>query len=168
MDPSLRAMLNESEKELLLQCEPAALAALDEDELIELHTRVRRARTKYSKLYRRNARAQVQRAGKRAGASAGSTRTRMKAEGFEAALATVSAALAKEAKRSAAALKAERLEAARSTPGRNAPARSNTPKAAGTATASQTRAAKRTPASETQRARTKAEGARRQAKRDTR
>jgi hypothetical protein len=161
-------MLNDSEQELLRQCEPAALAALDEDELIELHTRVRRARTKYSKLYRRNARAQVQRGGKRSGASAGSARTRMKAEGFENALAAVSAALAKEAKRSAAALKAERLEAARSTPGRNAPARSNTPKADGTPKQASTRTTKRTPASEKRRASTKASGARRQAARDGR
>jgi len=157
-------MLNDTEADLLRQCEPEALAALDEDELIELHTRVRRARTKYSKLYRRNARTQVQRSGKRAGASAGSARTRAKAEGFEEALSAVSTALAREARRSAKALKAERLADAR-----REPARTNPPTASGgTGQRRGTRPSHRTPASEKRRASTKASGARRQAARDAR
>jgi hypothetical protein len=52
-------MLTETEKTLLLATDRAALSELDEDDLVALHDRVRRARNKYSKLYRRRAREQV-------------------------------------------------------------------------------------------------------------
>src|SRR5262245_22137140 len=48
MNKATWAMLNESEKALLRQAEASSLARLDEDELIDLHTRVRRARKKYA------------------------------------------------------------------------------------------------------------------------
>ena len=59
MNNAVWAMLNESEKALLRDAEPAALARLDEDGLLALHDRVRRARNKYAKLYRRRAAGQV-------------------------------------------------------------------------------------------------------------
>jgi hypothetical protein len=110
------AMLNETEKALLRQAEGAALARLDEDELIDLHTRVRRARNKYATLYRRRASAQVKKDASRVKAHAQHARTVTKAEAFEDALARVSRALAKAARASAAALRAERLAAAQRQP----------------------------------------------------
>jgi hypothetical protein len=110
------AMLNESEQALLRQVDGSSLAGLDEDELIDLHTRVRRARTKYTTLYRRRASAQVKKDADRAKAHAQHARTAAKAEAFEDALARVSRALAKAARANAAALRAERLDAARRPP----------------------------------------------------
>ena len=113
MDQKLNAMLNDSEQELLRAIEPKRLRKLDEDELIDLHTRVRRARTKYTKLYRRRAGAQVSAKKARSGASAGGSKTRRKAEVFEDALATVSARLADVARKESEQLRADRLAAAK-------------------------------------------------------
>lgn len=114
------AMLNSlTEAELLMarSAEPRALADLDEDALLDLHDRVRRARKKYLGQYRRQAAAKVSDVGGRGKAYAQNQRARDKAEVFETALARVSAALAKAARRAAAELKAERLAAVRSTEG---------------------------------------------------
>ena len=46
--------LTEDEFVLVRETKKPQMAGLDEDELIELHTRVRRARNKYVKLYRRS------------------------------------------------------------------------------------------------------------------
>lgn len=113
MNQQLLSMLNETEQALVREVEPKRLAKLDEDGLIDLHTRVRRARTKYTKLYRQRAASQVTAKGRRSGASAGNATTRAKAEIFEDVLATVSRRLATVARASAAELKAERLAAAR-------------------------------------------------------
>jgi hypothetical protein len=113
MNKATWAMLNEGEKALLRQTESSSLATLDEDDLIDLHTRVRRARTKYATLYRRRASAQVTKDADRAKAHAQHARTAVKAEAFESALARVSQALAKAARVRASALRAERLEIAR-------------------------------------------------------
>jgi hypothetical protein len=113
MNNATWAMLNESEKALLRQADGSSLAALDEDELIDLHTRVRRARKKYATLYRRRASSQVKADAGRAKAHAQHARTAAKAEAFEDALARVSSALAKAARASAAALRVERLDTAR-------------------------------------------------------
>lgn len=121
MNNAVWAMLNESEKALLRDAEPAALAKLDEDGLLALHDRVRRVRNKYSKLYRRRAAGQVGTDAARGRAHATHARTATKAEAFEDALARVSRHLAKAAKASADALKAERLAAARQ--GKGAPKR---------------------------------------------
>lgn len=107
-------MLNETEKALLREVEPKRLEKLDEDGLSELHDRIRRARRKYTKLYRRRAAAQVTEDSSRKKAHAQHARTVSKAEAFEDALATVSEALGRAARASAKELKAERLEAARS------------------------------------------------------
>src|SRR5690348_3490518 len=108
MNQATWAMLNDGEKALLRQSEGASLARLDEDALIDLHTRVRRARTKYATLYRRRASAQVKKDADRAKAHAQHARTARKAEAFEDALARVSRALAQAARARAGALRAER------------------------------------------------------------
>jgi hypothetical protein len=51
--------LAESERTVLREAERQRLLDLDEDELIALHSRVRRARDNYVKLYRRQASARV-------------------------------------------------------------------------------------------------------------
>jgi hypothetical protein len=112
----MEAMLNSlSEAELAIarSAEPKALTDLDEDALLELHDRVRRARNKYLGQYRRQAAATVREAGGRGKAHAQNQRARDKVEVFETSLARVSNALAKAARRSAAQLRSERLAAAR-------------------------------------------------------
>lgn len=147
MNNAVWAMLNESEKALLRDAEPAALAKLDEDGLLVLHDRVRRVRNKYSKLYRRRAAGQVGSDAARGRAHATHARTATKAEAFEDALARVSRHLAKAAKASADALKAERLAAARR--GKGAPTRPASRATGATAkgAASAAKVKRRTPAS---------------------
>ena len=107
--------LTEKERALIAETQPARLRELDEDELVELHTRVRRARNKFVKLHRRDTAAQVIDAGARGIVNAGPRRSASKAEIFEDALARVSTSLAKAARGSARALRDERLAAARGT-----------------------------------------------------
>lgn len=126
MNQTRLRMLTPAEQTLIVSTEPKRIADLDEDALIELHDRVRRARTKYAKLYRRNAAAQVRTDAARGKASAKNANTAAKAELFEDALARVSRRLATVARESAAALRAERLAAA-SAP---TPAARRAPKAA--------------------------------------
>jgi hypothetical protein len=173
MNADVRAMLNETEQALLRSTEGRAMKTLDEDALAVLHDRVRRARNKYSKLYRRRASAQVASDRTRARAHAANVRAARKAELFEDALARVSRRLAKLAEASAEALKAERLAAARgATDGADAPPTPRRAKSArGTKAGSKAKKAEkkaRTPASEKRRASTKASGKRAQAKRDRR
>jgi hypothetical protein len=106
--------LTEAELAIARGAEPKALADLDEDALIELHGRVRQARNKFLGQYRRQAATTVRAAGGRGHGYSKNQRARDKAEVFETALARVSSALAKAARRAAAELKAERLAAARS------------------------------------------------------
>ena len=120
MKKQLLAMMNDVEQELLRDIFDGDLADLPEDDLVDLHNRVRRARNKYSKLYRRRSAAKVQADKGRAKASAANRRTARKAEIFEDALAKVSRQLARAARASAEDLKAARLAAARG-------ARSRTP-----------------------------------------
>jgi hypothetical protein len=158
-------MLNETEKELLRAAEPKALRKLDEDGLSELHDRIRRARNKYSKLYRRRAGAQVKSDRARKQASASHAKTSRKAEGFEDALARVSTALAAEANKAATALKDERLAAAKRKPVPSAATSSSKSKGSKGRTAAKT---KTTPATKRQHSSTKASGKRKQASRDRR
>ena len=94
MNNAVWAMLTETEKALLRDTERSALVDLDEDRLIALHDRVRKARTKYSKLYRRRASSQVTKDASRGRAHATQVRAAIKAEAFEDALARVSRQLA--------------------------------------------------------------------------
>ena len=162
-------VLTDAEALLVLETEKAALAALDEDALVDLHTRIRRARGKYVGQYRRGAAARVRDVGGRGKANAQNQRARDKAEIFEEALSRVSTALAVAARASAAELKAERLESARAA---KANPRAAAPAAAGgkasAASASRAKTATKAPATKKKNASTLAAGARRQAKRDAR
>lgn len=164
MDAQLRSMLNETEQALLRTAEPRELERLDEDELSALHDRVRRARNKYSKLYRRRASERVTTDRARGRASATNAKAARKAEAFEDALARVSQRLAQVAEAAATELRDQRLAAARRTP---VPAAKPTAKQRSGSSASGKSAA-RTPASETKRASTKASNKRNQAARDRR
>ncbi|BBH67646.1 hypothetical protein ACTI_43310 [Actinoplanes sp. OR16] len=108
---ALLGSLTETELALVRETEPERIAELDEDALIDLHNRVRRARNKYVKAYRRRAATRVEEAGGRGKAHAQNARRRAKAEVFEGLLATVSTRLAVLAQASAAAYEAERLKA---------------------------------------------------------
>jgi len=175
VDKQLRQMMNEAEQELLRQTEPDRLKKLDEDELIELHGRVRRARNKYSKLYRRRAAAKVTKDGARARASKVNQRTAMKAEVFEDTLARVSRRLARVAWLSADQLREERIAAARAVKGRAAAetgAKAKTKKGSKGSGAKKAKDAptekRRTPASTRDAAAARASTRRKQAKRDKR
>lgn len=167
MDAQLRSMLNETEQELLRSAEPRQLNRLDEDELAALHDRIRRARNKYSKLYRRRASNQVASDRSRGRASAANAKAARKAEGFEDALARVSHKLAQVAAATAEELKAERLAAARKSPVPTSRSTASTKKR-NTATNTSGKGSSRTPASEKKRASTKASNKRNQATRDRR
>lgn len=172
MDASLLAVLTDAERLLVAETDRDALATLDEDGAIALEARIRRARDKYVGQYRRAASARVAERGGRGKARPENTHARTKAEAFERALAQVSRRVAVLARESAAALRAERLAAARAARQRDWPGSGEmvprqrrqgpdvTPEPTG-------ERALRNPASEKVRASTLAEGARRQAKRDS-
>jgi hypothetical protein len=162
------AMLNETEKELLRSVESITQSDLDEDALVDLHDRVRRARNKYTTLYRRRAGAQVQKDAGRAAAHARHARTLVKAEAFEGALARVSTALAKAARASASALRSERLEAARRDAGQPEGRTRSTPRAKAARDTEARRAHRRTPVRKRASASARATTRRAEAKRDAR
>ncbi len=169
MNQRLLNSLTESERVLMAETEREVLKGLDEDELLDLHQRIRRSRTKYVKNYRRGASVAVATAGGRGMAYPRNQRDRGKAELFESALARVSREVATAANRAAAELRAERLEAARSTataPGTSA----RPPRAAAepsTDAGTRPRTVKTTGGLKKD-ASTRALGAKRQAKRDAR
>jgi hypothetical protein len=174
MDNAIWGMLNDAEKELLRSVEPSALTDLDEDDLAALHDRVRRARNKYSKLYRRRAAAEVTEAGARAKGHDRHLRTAIKAEAFEEALARVSRLLAQKAKASADEIRRERIAMARAPrTGGAAPVTPTAGKAAGKAAAPAKgsgrpapKAKAKTPVSKKTTASNRAATARTQARRD--
>lgn len=184
MEKALLAVLTDAERLLVLETEPAALAALDEDAVGELHARVRRARNTYVGQYRRGGATKVRGTGGRGKARQQNTTARTKAEAFEQALSRVSRRYAVLAKESAAQLKAERLAAARGDKpaGRAAAASSSkaatasatsarkaaTPRAPKPTTAKTGDRAVKSPATAKRRAATRATGARRQVSRDSR
>jgi hypothetical protein len=174
MNATLFAALNDDERLLVAQTEPAELAPLSEDEAVDLHVRIRRARNKYTGLYRRGASARVAKKGSRGRARPANERAAMKAEAFEQALSRVSRRVAVLAGQSAARLRGERIEMARA-----AKAGSKGPDVARAAAAPVSTGrpvtgaksgdrALRSPATEKRRASTQAAGVRRQAKRDSR
>ncbi|WP_026402925.1 hypothetical protein [Actinomadura rifamycini] len=165
----MRALLNSlNEDELALVRETdRELATMDENGLIDLHERIRRARNKYAKLYRRTASARVEEYGGRGTARPKNLRNAQRAEVFEDALARVSWHLARAARRSAGELKARRI--ADANPARAA-APGTAPPDAPRMTARTT--ARRRPTSQDaagrrQAAASRAKGARRQARRDS-
>lgn len=163
--PARPAGMSDAELAILRETERSELADLDEDELLDLHTRVRRARDKHVGQYRRQAASRIEAAAARGAAYSRGQRARDKAEVFEGCLARVSTALAKAARRSAAELRAERIAAARSERARpvdtDRPADEPPPPAPA-------RPPERSPARKKRDASTLAEGARRQARRDAR
>lgn len=174
MNKAIVNSLTEQEFLLVKETDRDALRPLTEDELVALHDRVRRARNKYVKLYRREASARVAKQGGRGKARPKNRRNADKAEVFEDALARVSAALATAARQSARELRADRLEAARSGKAEAAPVKSvgrSARSAKPGPTAPRRRVGDRalkSPASTKRKASTQATNARRQAKRDAR
>ena len=168
MNKTLLAALNDSERLLVAETELANLKTLDEDEVAALHDRVRRARNKYVGQYRRGGAARVRDVGGRGKARPQNRSAALKAEAFEEALSRVSRRLAVLAHESAVALKDERIAAARGEKpakavAKKAPAKKVAPKKAPAKVSNV-----RSPRTEKNRATTKAQGARRQAKRDSR
>ena len=94
MNPTELHLFSAKEQTLLVATEPARLAGLSEDDLDELLTLVRRARNKYTKLYRRQSADLVAASSSRRGTSTSNQRTKRKAEIFEDALARVARSLA--------------------------------------------------------------------------
>jgi hypothetical protein len=166
---SLVKSLTEAEWLLLAETKRAALADLDEDELLALHSRIRRTRTKYVTQYRRAASARVADVGGRGAARPKNRRAADKAEAFEKALARVSKALAAAARTSAAQLRTQRLAAARDKGGPGPAGVTDDIVTAPPTVKGKGRAAStRTPIARKNVAATQSSGARRQAKRDSR
>ncbi len=168
MNKSQLAMLTDPERLLVLETTTEAMADLDEDAVAALHDRIRRARNKYTGQYRRGAAGRVAPTGGRGKAFAKNQRARDKAEVFEDALARVSRRLSVLARQSAADLKAERLAAAAAAKAGQKPDAAVDAPAAPRATGPKKRgdAKVRSTRTERRRADTRAQGARRQAKRD--
>lgn len=114
MNATLLAALTPDERFLVSQTDRDALAELDEDEVLELHQRIRRARNKYVGQYRRGASARVPAKGARGAARPANKKAALRAEAFEEALARVSRRLGALAQQASRDLKAERLAAAQS------------------------------------------------------
>jgi hypothetical protein len=167
MSAAILSSLTEDEWLLVDATTQVKLADLDEDELLELHTRVRRARTKYVKLYRRTASEVVEQQGARGKAYPRNQRNRDRAEAFEEALARVSRQLAVVARRTANELREERLAAARAAKA-GGPAATPTAASGPTSVESTRRRATKTTGGIKKDASTRATGARRQAARDAR
>jgi hypothetical protein len=166
MNRATFSSLTASEQRLVVDTESPRLLEFDEDELLDLHDRVRRARKKHLGLDRRSASARVGAKAARGQAGLGGpSRDAQKAEIFEEALARVSSRIAKLAREHAKALKAERLAAARgeAVSGERRP---GGPKVA--ADQSANRARTPAPIDKKVASHTKASGKRRQAKRDSR
>ena len=171
MNPTeLHTLFTDQEQTLLIATERPRLTGLAEDDLDELLTRVRRARNKYTKLYRRQSASLVAEKSSRAGTSTSNQRTKRKAEIFEDALARVASALAAAARTTSNTLKQERLAAASAAKGTPAVARgrSSTTGITGDQKADGRGGNKGGAASKARRASSAAMGSRRQAKRDSR
>lgn len=162
----LLSSLTENEYLLVRKTETAAIAGLDEDALIELHDKVRRARKKYVTLYHRRGAAKVTAKRARGAARPANERNGAKAEIFEGALARVSRQLGVAAQRSARDLKEERLARARQDDASPVAVKKGAPKAKAVkrVRADTTRTS---PGRKKRDASTLAKGARRQAKRDS-
>jgi hypothetical protein len=174
MNPTELALFSADEQTLLVATEAARLALMSEDEIGDALLLVRRARNKYSKLHRRQASATVAEVGRRAATQSQNLRTLRKAEIFEDALARVSRAYAAAAKASATQLKSERLALAKASTVTAPTAPKATKSTVKPAQTKGTTASGRgvVPASATaspaRRGSSKAQGAKRQAKRDSR
>lgn len=165
MNQALLHSLTDAERRFVAETSSEALSGLDEEQVLELHTRARRMRDKYVKNYRRAAGAAVTSRGGRGLSYEKNQRDRGKAEIFETALARVSRRLGTLASQSAAELKRERLEAARSDS--SGPAKTTAARPT-RAPASRPRGVKKTTGGVKKDASSRAMGRRRQVERDTR
>jgi hypothetical protein len=158
-------ILKDKERDLIRELEPDRLAEQDEEGLLALHKRIRRARNKHTTNYRRGAAEKVGEAGGRGAAASGSAKARGRAYVFEEALSLVSAELARVAHDAAEVLKDERLARARA-------GRSTGPQSDGIvgpgSSEGRAREHQQTTGGVKRDASTRAQGARRQAKRDAR
>lgn len=162
---ALISTLTDAERRFIGETTRNALMGLDEDDVLALFARARRLRDKYVSIYRRTAGAKVAEAGGRGASFEENQRDRQKAEVFEAALGRVSRRLGALAVEAAARIKQERLDAARAVKDAG-PDVSAEPD--DTAPAGRTRTARKTTGGLKRDASARAQGARRQAKRDAR
>lgn len=159
-------VLKRSELDLIREVEPERMAKLDEEELLALHKRVRKARNKHVGNYRRRGAKRVSEIGGRGAARPGNKKSLLRAEAFEEALSLVSDRLAEIAHEEAEALKAERL--ARAQPNRwSGPGGDGFSEGATTGSGRQ-RTHTKTTGGRKRDASSRAKGAKRQAKRDSR
>lgn len=170
---AMLTLLTSAEKQLVAQTSPKRLDRLDEDKLIALLDRVRRARNKYAKLHRRQASAQVKQDAARGVAGTKNQRTSTKAEIFEEALSRVTRQLSSVSRREAKALRSQRLaDAKRAKTGAAKPRKAASGKRkgrAGSASAAEHRSQHLKSAGRLKKnASVKSKGKRRQAKRDSR
>lgn len=159
-------VLKQDQLDLIRELEPARLELLDEEGLLQLHKRVRKARNKYTTNYRRKAADEVLEAGGRGAAANKSDKARARALVFEEALSIVSTELARVAHEAAEELKDERLERAGAD-------KSTGPESSGTGTKStttsgRTRSHQKTTGGVKRDASSRSQGAQRQAKKDAR
>lgn len=169
--------LTSKEQLLVAETDKDRLRSLDEDALIELHGRIRRARDKAVTQHRKEFAAHLGSAKARGKVIDAPRRSASKAEVFEAALARVSTSLAAAARASAKELRDERLTAARSASGGGTTKKKSTTttkkkkaatRTASTPTAAAARSTKKTPIQKKAAASARATGARRQAAADSR
>ena len=160
--------LTTAQGDLLRETETARLVELDEDELLALHARVRRARNKYVGLYRRQGAARVTAKAARGKARPANRTNAERAEVFELALARVSKRIDVVARAAAAELKAERLAAAAAVTSGTGPEGLAAAAVAGSGASSTRRRATKTTGGVKRDASSQSAGARRQAKRDAR
>lgn len=158
-------VLKEKELDLIRELEPDRMAQLDEDGLLALHKRVRRARNKHTTNYRRGAAAGVTDGGARGAAASKSDKSRARAFVFEEALSIISAELARVAHDAAEALKDERLARARAGKSTGPESVGNQPDTLG---AGRARSHQKTTGGVKRDASSRSQGAKRQAKRDGR
>ena len=168
MTVEIPRFLTDTQADLVRETEPKRMEKLDEDELLELHTRVRRARSKYVKLYRQTGASRVGMKGARGHARPGNAANAAKAEVFELALARVSARVDVVARAAAEDLKAERLAAAAPAPGSTGPGSGAAGGGAKATGASTRRRATKTTGGMKRDASSRAKGAARQAMKDSR
>jgi len=159
-------VLKKDEQDLVRELEPARIGELDEDQLIDLHRRVRRARNKHVKNYRREAARDVEDVASRGEAAPRGGKARWRAAAFEEALSIVSERLAAVAHAAAEDLKDERL--ARAARGRSSGPGTAAPADPGKAGEGRARSHEKTTGGVKRDASSRAQGARRQAKRDSR
>lgn len=159
-------VLKRNELDLIREIEPDRMEQLDEEELLALHKRVRKARNKHVGNYRRKGAKRVAEAGGRGAARPGNKKLLLRAEAFEEALARVSERLAVVAHEQSEALKQERLARARK--GKSSGPASSGASDGAVTDAGRQRSHTKTTGGVKRDASSRAQGARRQAARDGR